>query len=129
MARPISFVIKGTGGGDIFVGVDDSGTNAYAGGTSINDGTAELSKDMAFRVVMTDGPVVDLNGNQKGQDWTAAFTEQTPVSIARSNATITDPDSANLAVADGDADGAARWRRGGVALAQRGGDGGERRGV
>ncbi len=87
--------IRGTGAGNVYVGVDDPGT--YAGGNFINDGTPEPAKDMAFRVVFTDGPVVDLNGNQKGQDFTAAFTEQTPVLVTRNTATITDPDSANLA--------------------------------
>ena len=76
---------------------------------------------------VNDAPVVDLNAAGAGQDVTTAFTEQTPVLIAPVG-TLTDVDSANLDSLDGDADGAARWQCGGVALAQCGGDGGGCRG-
>ncbi len=91
--------IQGSGSGDIFVGVDDTGT--YGGGNANIGGTDEPLKDLAFRVISTDAPVVDLNGPGTtpatiGQDNAAAFTEQTPVLIAP-NGELTDPDSANLA--------------------------------
>ena len=87
--------IKGTGPGNVFVGVDNAGT--YAGGSFVNDGTPEPAKDLAFRVVSNPAPVLDLNGAAGvGQDVTAAFTEQTPVLIAPSG-TIVDFDSANMA--------------------------------
>ena len=76
---------------------------------------------------VNDAPVVDLNAAGAGQDVTTAFTEQTPVLIAPVG-TLTDVDSANLNRVAGDADGAARWQCGGVALAQCRGDGGGRGG-
>jgi len=86
-------IVGGSGLGNVFVGIDDAGT--YAGGNAIIGGTDEPAKDMAFRVVSTDGPVIDLNGNQQGQDESVTFTEQTPERIA-SLGTITDTSSTNL---------------------------------
>ena len=85
--------IQGTGPGDVFVGIDDAGS--YAGGSLLIDGVPQPGRDMAFRVVASDAPVVDLNGGDIGQDAIATFTEQTPVPIAAA-ATLTDPDSPNL---------------------------------
>ena len=44
---------------------------------------------------VNDRPVVDLNGAAPGSDASAAFTEQTPITIAPA-ATLSDPDSTNL---------------------------------
>jgi hypothetical protein len=86
--------VKGTGPGNVFVGVDDTGT--YPDGNFTNDGTPEPGKDMAFRVVAINAPVVDLNGGGVGQDELVTFTEQTPALIAPAG-TLADPDSASLA--------------------------------
>ena len=86
-----------TGNTDFFgtetltITTDDQGNTGTGGAKSDDD-------DLTITVnAVNDAPVVDLNGNDAGEDYAATFTEgPTPVAIASTNTTLTDADHTEL---------------------------------
>ena len=93
--------------------------------TSVSDGVAPAITGVKAMTgtPVNDAPVVDLNAGGAGNNVTTTFTEQTPVLIAPVG-TLTDVDSATLSSLLVTLTAPTRWRRGGVARAQCGGDDG-----
>ena len=81
-----------TDAGKVYVGVHDSGT--YSTGAKINpgDGTADGSKDMAFRLIQTTNaaPTVTTTGTA------LTYTENGAATAVDGALTVTDSDSTNL---------------------------------
>ena len=82
---------------------DNTSQNLVADNRTVNvvatDGTASSTpvETVISITPVNDAPVVDLNGNDAGEDYAATFTEgPTPVAIASANATLTDADHTEL---------------------------------
>ena len=82
---------------------DNTSRNLVADNRTVNvvatDGTASSTpvETVISITPVNDAPVVDLNGNDAGEDYAATFTEgPTPVAIASTNATLTDADHTEL---------------------------------
>ena len=82
---------------------DNTSQNLVANNRTVNvvatDGTASSTpvETVISITPVNDAPVVDLNGNDTGEDYATTFTEgPTPVAIASMNTTLTDADHTEL---------------------------------
>ena len=82
---------------------DNTSQNLVADNRTVNvvatDGTASSTPVETVIAItpVNDAPVVDLNGNDAGENYAATFTEgPTPVAIASTNTTLTDADHTEL---------------------------------